>query len=30
MYYLHYLYHSLAQVKQQGGNTALPIHRKLD
>ena len=27
-HYLHYLPHS--QVKQQGGNRALPINRKLD
>ena len=29
-HYLHYLHHSLAPHKQQGGNTAPPISRKLD
>ena len=29
-HYHHYPYHSLASVKLQGGNTALPINRKLD
>ena len=29
-HYLHFLHHSLPQVKQQGGNTALPINIKLD
>ena len=29
-HYLHYLHHGYPQAKQQGGNTALPINRKLD
>ena len=29
-HYLHFLHHSWPQVKQQGGNTALSISRKLD
>ena len=29
-HYLHYLHHSLSQVKQQGRNAAPPINRKLD
>ena len=29
-HYLHYLHHSLATGKQQGGNTAPAINRKLD
>ena len=29
-HYLHFLHHSWPQVKQQGGNTAPPINRKLD
>ena len=29
-HYLHYLHHSLAPDKQQGGNTAPSINRKLD
>ena len=29
-HYLHYHHHSLAPGKQQGGNTARPINRKLD
>ena len=29
-HYLHYLHHSLVSGQQQGGNTALPINRKLD
>ena len=30
LHYLHFLHHSLAPGKQQGGNTAPPINRKLD
>ena len=30
LHYLHYLHHSMPQGKQQGGNTAPPINRKLD
>ena len=29
-HYLHYPHHSLVSGEQQGGNTALPINRKLD
>ena len=30
LHYLHHLHHSLVSGQQQGGNTALPINRKLD